>query len=741
MVQFTVTIEELHSQSLLLGRESSKWAKEKLLKEQFHSKRQVMEIGEQLADGFHAVFEASAKARAAVAEVLVYLAEAAKYMLKAKHEVEELRKRARVMNENTTISASQLPLENVLYDHMASYQAAVEDFGVGVDSLISEAPAVDVPPVTTSLAGRQVHPQAINAPSGAEAAAVPSQTKPMDYSEKRPIFNPRVEPREVARRLVRPRLAHPEGASGDAEMSKVEASSNNADSKVVGPSHDSEREANFGTTQRDIVYVYRRKRPFSLALTPDEVRIDSRTDDAVDAACEEPVDPEKDDIMPAAGEETIDSKRDYSDAAVAQSSPEEELNGSLLDGESQNKINPSSEKLLMDDQVKESEEDIEESTRDGVEQDPQQQPIAAEVENDRDVRELLSDLANPQNDGGFDMILEAEENLAKSVIVIVDVEDKEAVPLAAVVPKPVSHGILLYEKNEMGELMEETAEDNDKSNSGNEEEGAVDDIEQSPKGSFGAGPTDLLHKGRLNVWVEKCLEKLGVHGDVEYEDIVSRVNAVKVYVNVHGSFGVKKSGYGAVLRDEEFFPLVSWSSIIPAEECISAFYSQLKGVSLGVSMAFKYQIFDLEIYSSSTYVIRVIKNAWMRIMLLESRSRENAGGRDGGRGRGMGNYTTCRECQRSVINLCKDCTMNILPPDEKKDTVKIHFLLVCIMSHVLELRKKGLFGFHVLSADLMCKRNATAEFLADLGEDKNMSLAEIFRSEKLSNILFEEAHE
>ncbi|XP_026427713.1 uncharacterized protein LOC113323609 [Papaver somniferum] len=291
MVQFTVTIEELHSQSLLLGRESSKWAKEKLLKEQFHSKRQVMEIGEQLADGFHAVFEASAKARAAVAEVLVYLAEAAKYMLKAKHEVEELRKRARVMNEkgkklvhefekfnkakkqlqeNTTISASQLPLENVLYDHMASYQAAVEDFGVGVDSLISEAPAVDVPPVTTSLAGRQVHPQAINAPSGAEAAAVPSQTKPMDYSEKRPIFNPRVEPREVARRLVRPRLAHPEGASGDAEMSKVEASSNNADSKVVGPSHDSEREANFGTTQRDIVYVYRRKRPFSLALTPDE---------------------------------------------------------------------------------------------------------------------------------------------------------------------------------------------------------------------------------------------------------------------------------------------------------------------------------------------------------------------------------------------------------------------------------------------------------------------------------------
>ncbi|KAI3965981.1 hypothetical protein MKX01_010938, partial [Papaver californicum] len=431
--------------------------------------------------------------------------------------VEELEKYKRAkeqLQESTTISASQLPQENVLDDHMASYQAAVENLEVGVDSLINEAPAVDVPPVTTSTAGRQVHSQAMNAPTGAETAAVPSQTRPIDDREKRPISKPNVEARKMARRLVRPRLARPEGAGGDVEMSEVEGSSNLADSKVVGPSPDSEPDANLGSVIATQTLI--RKRPASLAssgtrdegnikeepgssmpkkskvfdrlpetIAENEEKIDTKTDDAVDAATEEPVDPEKDNIAPAAGEETIDSKRDYGDATIEQSAPEE-VNDSLLDGESQNEINPLSEELLMDDQVKETEEDIEEIMRDSEEQDPQQQPIAAEVENDREEGELPSDFADPQNDGGFDMIFEAEENLAEPLIVP-GVEDEEAVPITEVVPEAVSPETLLDEKNEMGELMEETAEDNDKSNSGNDEEGAVEDIEQSPKGSFGAG--------------------------------------------------------------------------------------------------------------------------------------------------------------------------------------------------------------------------------------------------------------
>lgn len=427
-------------------------------------------------------------------------------------ELEKYKKAKEQLHESTTVSASQLPLENVLDDHMASYQAAVKNLEVGVDSLINEAPAVDVPPVTTSPAGRQVHPQAVSAPTGAEMAAVPSQTRPVDDREKRPISKPNVESRKGARRLVRPRLARPEGASGDVEMSEVEASSNNVDSKVVMPSHDSEPEANLGPAVA--IQTLIRKRPASLASsgTPEEgnikeepgssmpkkskvfdrlseniaeieERVDTKTDDAVDTACEEPVDSEKDDIVPAAGEETIDSKRDYGDATIEQSAPEE-VKDSLLDGESQNEINSLSEEL-MDDKVKDTEEDIEESMRDGELQDPQLQPIASEVENDREEGELPSDLADPQNDG-FDMSFEAEESLAESMIAP-GVEDEGAVPITEVVLEAVSPEILLDEKNEMGELMEETAEENDKSNSGNEEEGAVDDIEHSPKGSFGAG--------------------------------------------------------------------------------------------------------------------------------------------------------------------------------------------------------------------------------------------------------------
>ncbi|KAI3935317.1 hypothetical protein MKW92_053400 [Papaver armeniacum] len=398
-------------------------------------------------------------------------------------ELEKYKKAKEQLQESTTVSASQLPLENVLDDHMASYQAAVKNLEVGVDSLINEAPAVDVPPVTTSPAGRQVHPQAVSAPTGAEMAPVPSQTRAVDDREKDPSPNLTLNP-----------VKGQEGC-GDVEMSEVEASSNNVDSKVVMPSHDSEPEANLGPAVT--IQTLIRKRPASLTSsgTPEEgnikeepgssmpkkskvfdclseniaeieERVDTKTDDAVDTACDEPVDSEKDDIVPAAGQETIDSKRDYEDATIEQSAPEE-VKDSLLDGGSQNEINFLSEEL-MDDKVKDTEEDIEESMRDGEEQDLQQQPIAAE------------------NDGGFDMSFEAEESLAESVIAP-GVEDEEAVPITEVVPEAVSPEILLDEKNGMGELMEEIAEDNDKSNSGNEEEGAVDDIEHSPKGSFGAG--------------------------------------------------------------------------------------------------------------------------------------------------------------------------------------------------------------------------------------------------------------
>lgn len=228
---------------------------------------------------------------------------------------------------------------------------------------------------------------------------------------------------------------------------------------------------------------------------------------------------------------------------------------------------------------------------------------------------------------------------------------------------------------------------------------------------------------------------------MEYQHIVSRLNSCKVYVHVHGSFGGEKSGCGALLRDQQFFPLGVWSRIIPVEERISDLYSQLKAVSLGVNMALKYKNFGLEIYSSSKYVLKVIEHAWTLVMQQESRTTENGAGRGGGRGAAVFNYPSCGECATSVINLCNEYTKDILLPDDKKDFDKVHSLLTSIMSDVLELRKEGLFGFHVLPADSISARNAAAEFLGNLGEDRDMNISEVFECEELSNILFEEAHE
>ncbi|OVA15206.1 Tetratricopeptide [Macleaya cordata] len=403
--------------------------------------------------------------------------------------------------ENTGVSASQLPSENVLDDQMASYLLAVDNLEEGKNSILSESSAGDAPSVTASV--RQVHPQAVSTQSAMTGA--PSQSKTTDEREKRSSFpKPNAEARKVGRKLVRPRLGRPEESTGDVEMCEVEGSPNTEGK--VGASHDSEPQADLGlpTTQP----LVRKRLASSLASElRDEAYIQQETGSNVlkkskgsDSAIEnsegqpavppeildtaptvdEPLDASADLPLPgAANEEAIDAEKDEVDTTKE---PVEESKEPLIDGESQSELNSVSEELL-DNKARETAEDIDERMRDGEEQDPQLQPTL-DVENDREEGELPSDLSE-QQDGG-DISIEPVENLPEPVLVPGIDEEAAVSTMAEVVAEAASPEILIDEKTEMGEMMEEIAEDSDKSNSGTDLGGTLD-TEQSPKAAFGAG--------------------------------------------------------------------------------------------------------------------------------------------------------------------------------------------------------------------------------------------------------------
>ncbi|KAJ6850214.1 hypothetical protein M6B38_265625 [Iris pallida] len=80
-----------------------------------------------------------------------------------------------------------------------------------------------------------------------------------------------------------------------------------------------------------------------------------------------------------------------------------------------------------------------------------------------------------------------------------------------------------------------------------------------------------------------------------------------IYIDAFYSIEDRSSRQGAVLHDFHNRPIAAWSNIDSNVEIISRPHNELKGLSLGLEMAIKYQVTNFYIYCPSSEVIMILR--------------------------------------------------------------------------------------------------------------------------------------
>ncbi|KAJ6851748.1 hypothetical protein M6B38_260280 [Iris pallida] len=197
--------------------------------------------------------------------------------------------------------------------------------------------------------------------------------------------------------------------------------------------------------------------------------------------------------------------------------------------------------------------------------------------------------------------------------------------------------------------------------------------------------------------------QLETNGEEAILALVAQVKELKmselfnIYTDGFYSKEDRSSRQGAVLRDFHNRPIAAWSSIDSEVESISTLHNELKGFSLGLDMAIKYQVTNFNIYSPSSTVLSLI-------------------------------------ARRHLIRSCGEqkpcpCSFCILPSAWKKEET------IQLLLQILPLIKQ----LNVLNHDLQFidkEDNQAAHWMAELGETRKMDLSEIKKHRSLSEIFY-----
>ncbi|KAI3841235.1 hypothetical protein MKX03_004939 [Papaver bracteatum] len=204
-------------------------------------------------------------------------------------------------------------------------------------------------------------------------------------------------------------------------------------------------------------------------------------------------------------------------------------------------------------------------------------------------------------------------------------------------------------------------------------------------------------------WIEES-KVWNLHDDV----IKSRLESEKGALSIHIR-GISGKGYGAILRDSQYVPIVARSKCLSdVDTTTSTFYSRLNGVALGVKIALDYKLSRFAIYVPSFNLCNFMRGIWDHP--------------------GKGRRSDCIGIRqvRSLLHLEAMC-----------DIEKIYSLTKYIISDLDLVRHRGITYFKV--DPVLSIFNKPAEFLANLSSEKDMMSADIFENEQLSEILYDDA--
>ncbi|KAI3873181.1 hypothetical protein MKW92_030320, partial [Papaver armeniacum] len=213
------------------------------------------------------------------------------------------------------------------------------------------------------------------------------------------------------------------------------------------------------------------------------------------------------------------------------------------------------------------------------------------------------------------------------------------------------------------------------------------------------GDPDLFPKKdwieRSNVW--------NLTDDVIRSQLKSEKGALSIHI-----CGISGKGYGAILRDYRYFPVVARSRHLSGvDDTMSTFYSRLNGVALGVRIALDYELSRFSIHVPSFNLCNFMRHIW------------DPNGK------------------RKSNQIGKRLVGSLLRPEAMCDLKDICSLTNTIIIDLDKVRRRGITVFHV--EPVLSIYNQAAEFLANLSSDNNMKSADIFKNEQLSEILYDDA--
>ncbi|KAL0009589.1 hypothetical protein SO802_011091 [Lithocarpus litseifolius] len=402
-------------------------------------------------------------------------------------------------------SVVQLLSGTVLDDLAAAYVSAVENFQKTAHLVFSELgargslvePSSIVDTALTATAGPAVSVQAPSIASSVGPATSGSPAKATEESEKRfTLPKAIVETRKPGRKLNRPRLVRPEEPQGDIEMSEVDGARNVS---KAAPSSDMEAQGNLTLISQPLV----RKRIASASASDlhDELVIQGETGSDVAAPLLKkskglepphessegqfavPVEnlgtlqaPEENldigELTQASNEEALEADKEEIETTGERSEDGREQ----LDGVSQDELLSEKNNVLEEnlDRPGGSEMVSDEGPKDQAEPDNQQ--LMTESGSEREEGELEPDVTELEGGGDISNIIGSPElgegqpePVASPLASPARADDESLAAVTLEVGEINSAEVLNDEKNDEGDVNEETAEGSDKSNDGNDQ--------------------------------------------------------------------------------------------------------------------------------------------------------------------------------------------------------------------------------------------------------------------------------
>ncbi|KAI3881246.1 hypothetical protein MKW92_003403 [Papaver armeniacum] len=209
-----------------------------------------------------------------------------------------------------------------------------------------------------------------------------------------------------------------------------------------------------------------------------------------------------------------------------------------------------------------------------------------------------------------------------------------------------------------------------------------------------------------------CREEWGVT-DEETTTLIRICRSHHFYIEICGSH----MGCGVILRDSMRNPIVALSSVLYDD--VSQFYSDLKGVSVGLKLAMKYNIHNFGMVCTSEDIPQYVMRSW------EQKNECSCPARDDHENPGKKKYY-CVECSRSLLDEI----------GEGRNAGKILQLIDEIFSDALEF--EGFIYFNMHSDELSTLK--AVYHLANSKMDQELTLPEIEEDEKLVEILYKDVY-